>query len=525
MPSISFPKEELKRYLKKPIKDEELKEAMSMIGTDISSFEEEIKVEIFPDRPDQLSVQGLSRALNHFLGYTKGMDEYHVKKGDGVVKVLPSAKGVRPYTACAIIRNLKYDDEKIKDVIEIQEKLHITFGRNRRKIAIGIYPLEKITLPIAFGAENPKKIIFRPLESDEEMNAEEMLEEHPTGREYAHLLKGYKKYPVFRDAKKKVLSVPPIINSHDVGKITEDTRDVFIECSGHDLKPLREALRMIVCAMADMGGTIESMTVDYGDKKITMPDLKPYKLRIDQHYVCERAGIPRKDLKKSLQLMGLQLEGDEVIIPAYRTDFIHQVDVVEEAAIGYGYNNIKSEVPALHTIGKLDNRNLFLEKIREVLSGLGLLEVMNYYITDEGIKLENPLTQEYSALRRDITHQLLRVLEKNTSVTYPQEIFDIGPVFHHDKEADTGVGEAWHLGAMMCGEEAGYTRARRALEALGKALGWKLTFSEHDDPRYIEGRCAKVSGSAHGIIGEINPEELEKHGIQMPAASFEITLP
>ncbi len=61
-----------------------------------------------------------------------------------------SVKDVRPYTVCAIAKGLKLDDAKIKELIQIQEKLHITFGRKRKKVAIGIYPLENIKFPIRF---------------------------------------------------------------------------------------------------------------------------------------------------------------------------------------------------------------------------------------------------------------------------------------------------------------------------------------------------------------------------------------
>ena len=55
--------------------------------------------------------------------------------------------------------------------------------------------------------------------------------------------------------------MPPVINSHLTGKITEETTDVFIECSGFDLNAQNELLNILVTALAEMGGKIYSMTL------------------------------------------------------------------------------------------------------------------------------------------------------------------------------------------------------------------------------------------------------------------------
>ncbi len=195
------------------------------------------------------------------------------------VKIEPSVKEVRPFTACAIVKNLKFDDEKIREVIDIQEKLHSTFGRNRKKIAIGIYPLEKIKLPITYKAQEPEKIKFIPLEMNEEMTGRQILSRHPKGREYAHLLSDAKKFPIFVDAKGDILSMPPVINSQMTGKIDIKTRDVFIECSGFDFNVLSKTLNIIATALADMNGEIYAMNLDYG-KRIITPDFTKEKMKI-----------------------------------------------------------------------------------------------------------------------------------------------------------------------------------------------------------------------------------------------------
>lgn len=74
MPTLTFPKQELLKYLEKTVEDDVLRENLSMLGTDIDEWGEEVQVEVFPNRPDLLSVQGLGRALNHYLGFATELD-------------------------------------------------------------------------------------------------------------------------------------------------------------------------------------------------------------------------------------------------------------------------------------------------------------------------------------------------------------------------------------------------------------------------------------------------------------------
>src|SRR3989338_151869 len=169
------------------LSDEKLEQEISMFGVPVENIkEEEIEVEIAPNRPDMLSCQGVYRALKSY--FKNKISKYKVNKPEKnyVVKIDKSVKDVRPFTACAIVKNLKFNDEKIKEIIDIQEKLHATVGRKRKKLAIGIYPLEKISLPIYYKALEPDKIKFIPLEADKEMSGLQILQKHPTGKEYSH---------------------------------------------------------------------------------------------------------------------------------------------------------------------------------------------------------------------------------------------------------------------------------------------------------------------------------------------------
>ena len=268
MPTINIDREAFEGLVGKKLDDEKLKDRISMLGTDLEKVDDkEIIVEVFPNRPDMLSEEGFARAFSSFIGVKTGLKKYEVKKSNFKVKIEGSVKNVRPYTSCAIVKNLELNEERIKSIIQLQEKLHVTYGRNRRKVAIGIYPLEAIKLPIIYKAEDPKKIFFVPLDHGDGMNGEEILEKHKAGKEYGHLLEGMKKYPIFIDAKNSILSMPPIINSEDTGRVTEETKEVFVECSGFDFETSSKCLNMIVTTLADMGAEIYEMELEFGSKK------------------------------------------------------------------------------------------------------------------------------------------------------------------------------------------------------------------------------------------------------------------
>ncbi|MFQ5892476.1 MAG: phenylalanine--tRNA ligase subunit beta, partial [Candidatus Methanofastidiosia archaeon] len=213
MPVITFSKKDLLNLIGEEIEAEELKYNISMIGTDLEEFSEEITVEIFPDRPDMLSVEGFARALEGFLEIKTGLEKFEVQEDERfVARIEEKVKKVRPAVVCAVVKDVELSDEAVKSLMQIQEKLHITHGRDRRRVSIGFHDLDKIAFPVTYTTK-PPEFSFIPLESFHEMSMREILSRHKKGKEYAHLLERFSEYPVWIDSQGKVLSMPPIINS------------------------------------------------------------------------------------------------------------------------------------------------------------------------------------------------------------------------------------------------------------------------------------------------------------------------
>ncbi|MFP4400822.1 MAG: phenylalanine--tRNA ligase subunit beta [Candidatus Woesearchaeota archaeon] len=543
MPTITLDKETVLKLSKTKLNDKDLAEKISMMGSDLDEInKDEIIVEIFPNRPDLLSEQGFARALSSFLAINTGLKEYKSEKSDYKMIIEESVKDIRPYTACAVVKNIKMDDEKIREIIQIQEKLHVTYGRNRKKTAIGIYPLDKISFPIYFKAMLPNEIKFQPLESNKEMTGKEILEKHPTGKEYAHLLEGKKLYPIFVDSNNKVLSMPPVINSHDTGRITEDTKDVFIECSGFDKNVLSKCLNMIVTALSDMGGKIYSMEIEnkHENTKYILPDFEPEKMKIDPEYVKKVLGIDmkEKEIRTNLEKMGYGVKGTEVLIPCYRSDVISQIDLVEDIAIAHGFDNFSPTIPNVSTIGKESDIEKFKQKLREVLIGLGMFETKTYNISSSVqqtemmhskislVKLANSLTVDYDCLRAWIIPNLMDVLKNNKRYDYPQKYFDLGRIFKETGNDETGITEHERLAVAICDKEADYTKIKKVLDTLFKAIGMNYIIKADQHDSFVPGRVARISIGKKDIayIGEIHPKVLENFEIEMPVCALEINI-
>ena len=552
MANIKFPKKIFEKEIGKL--DENMQNKIAMFGTTVEQItDEEIEIEVNPNRPDLLSYSGFKRSFLNFLEKTRGLKKYELKKPEKDYEVIvdSSVKEVRPYTACAIVKKLKLDNEKIKELIDIQEKLHFTVGRKRKKLAIGIYPLEKIKLPITYTALEPDKIKFIPLEATREMSGLEILQRHPTGRNYAHLLAGKSKFPVFIDADKNILSMPPIINSQLTGKITEETKEVFVECSGFDLWILEKCLNIVVTSLAEIGGEIYQMKVS---SKIT-PDLKTEKRKISLENTNKLLGLElnEKQIKKFLEKMGHNYSDKEVETPSWRVDVLHEVDLIEDIAIAYGYDNFVPEMPQISTIGQENQQEVIKKKISEILSGLNMLEISNYHLTnkkDQFEKMGIPEKQErlsqvrsdssesrakefieveesktdYNLLRKDLTHYLLKILSENTDSEYPQRIFEAGRVFELNN-ANKIIEKEKLSAALVPGN---FTEMKQIILYLFNMLGLNAALKESEKfpAHFIEGRVAEIilGDEKIGYLGEIHPKILKNWKIKMPVALFEIEL-
>ncbi|UCD73149.1 MAG: phenylalanine--tRNA ligase subunit beta, partial [Candidatus Bathyarchaeota archaeon] len=185
MPTVVMEYRDLTDLIGKEYTIQELEEALFLTKCEVENIEGgEITIEVNSDRPDMLSTEGIARNLKGFLGLEIGAPKYRLRNGKVRLSVLPSVSKVRPYIVCGVVRDLNLNDEIIRQIMQLQEKLHLTYCRNRRKGSIGIYDLDKIEPEIIYEAVGPKDIEFIPLEGTKRMSIEEIADNTAKGREY-----------------------------------------------------------------------------------------------------------------------------------------------------------------------------------------------------------------------------------------------------------------------------------------------------------------------------------------------------
>ncbi len=536
MPVISIEYDDLIDLLGKKVEMEELVEIIPMMGADIGRIDyTQMDIEFFPDRPDLYSVEGVARALRSYMGLEVGLKKYDV--GDSEVRLIvdPTVNEVRPYIVSGLVRGVTMTDFFIQSLMDMQEKLHLTLGRKRAKVAIGVHDYRDIEPPFTYKAVDPESVQFVPLGKSEAMDLEEILRKHEKGRDYAWTLEGFMRYPIIMDANNEVLSFPPIING-TLTTVTEDTKDIFLDLTGTDMNAITHALNIISTALAERGGRIEKVEVVYQDESLRTPNLEPSKMDLSLDYLNKMLGtnISVEEAGQNLEKMGFGVEivdnNISTSIPAYRGDILHPIDLVEDVAISYGYMNFSSELPHNMTFGQSMEVVDFCNNVRVIMAGFGYNEIVTLTLSNEreqfenmGIEPENraiardPLTEDHTCLRVSLLPSLLSTLRQNRHHDLPQKLFEVGVVVPGEQNVFKLAGCAIH-------SKASFTEAKSLMEGVMRAVGAQYDIQSHYHGSFIEGRCASVmiGSSRIGLFGELHPQVISNFNLSNPILAFEL---
>jgi len=522
---------------------------------------EVIRLELLPVRPDLFDVGGLARALKGYLGLETGIPRYPVARGKVKVTVDPRLSlptSYRPAISCAVLRGVTLDDEAIKTIMKMQENLHWALGRNRKHASIGVYDLDTMDPEVHYEAVDPKGVEFVPLNGLPEagmvaVTPHRILEEHPKGRDFRHLLEGFTHHPLLRDKKGQVLSNPPVINSQET-RVTGKTRNLFVDVTGFNRTLVSRCVNIVVSGIVEMDPrvTIESVEMHYPDGEVVVtPDMSEEVRTLDARSAAALVGmdLSTAEVAESLRKMRYdvtEVGGTllEVVVPAYRTDILHDVDLMEDVAMGYGFHRIERAICPTYTSGS----ELPLEKgcglVRRVLTGLGFLETMSLMLTSvdshygrfgltdpaTGVVTLNPASMDQAQMRTHLREGVLQSCSLSVGDGYPQRFFEIGDVVELDPGAETGTREERRLTAAVSSAKAGYAEIRSVLEALFRELGVRLEVEKGEQTDLIAGRTARIlvtgngESRAAGWMGEVHPAVLTRFSIVQPVALFEIDL-
>ena len=519
-----------------------------------------IKIELNDtNRPDLWSTAGLARLLRMHTGGASNKARYQAflstvgerkNSGNRTITVAPALQHIRPFMTAFVISGKPIDDAMLKDIIQTQEKLCWNFGRKRRSVSMGVYRSELINWPVQYRAVDPHTTSFTPLGFDTEMTCEQIITEHPKGKEYGWILKGMKKVPLLSDAKGGVLSMAPIINSAQIGAVQQGDTDLLVELTGTDMPSLLLATNIVACDFSDAGYTILPVSVEYPydtgfGKTITTPLYFQEPTKTTVHAVNKLLGtaLSAQDIVEALERMDntVTVEGDCLTLtpPAYRNDFLHEVDIIEDVMMGKTVEFFEPETPREFTIGRLSPVTLLSRKIKSLMVGFGYQEMIFNYLGSKKdyidrmnidgesvIEIANPMSENYQFVRPSIIPSLLSAETVSGNAVYPHRIFETGKIAYLAPEENTGTRTRQSLGFLTVNQDANFNEAASLVAGLLYYLQMDYAVCETHDPRFIEGRQAGVlaNGKQIGIFGELHPQVLENWSVTVPAFAGELDI-
>ncbi|MEF8936932.1 MAG: phenylalanine--tRNA ligase subunit beta [Halovenus sp.] len=571
MPVVDVDPDELRDLVGTTKDDDELREDLFALGLEFEGWTEddEFQLEFAPDRLDRLSVEGIARSLRYQYGTDRGVYIPNTNDAEWTIEV-DGPPAERPYVTGAVVRGLDFDAESLESLIQVQEKLHATMGRQRAKGAIGVHDLVALKgtagaageKSIRYTSMDPDEETFVPLESDEELTPREVTERHHMGSDYVDLVADLDEYPAIYDDL-GLFSFPPVINGRRT-EVSEQSRDLLIEMTGTDQWTIDHMCSIVCYALSARGGQVERVNVEYTDDTpgeyaghtLDRPDFSVKTKRVAHDRIesiigvefdaetvvdcAERAGLDATEYTEDGETIY------EVDIPPYRVDVLHPLDVIDDIGRAYGFNDLEPTYPDVSTVGGRHERSRLEDAARDSLVGLGFEDLLNFHMISqeenfdrlgispgddylgggEPVTIREPYSEAYEILRTWALPSLLLVLENNTHREYPQHLAEIGLAAHLDDSANTGVEEYQTVAGVLAETDVSYEDARARLQALAGAFGAELETPPTEHPAFISGRTAEVvlDGESVGVIGEIHPKVLVEHDLELPVAAFEFRL-
>jgi len=510
--------------------------------------EEMVRLDLLPARPDLFDAGGLSRAIMGYLGLRVGPPACDLVSGDAVVIVDPSVKDVRPEIACAEIVMDPIDEDALVGIFRLQEDLHWAVGRDRRRASIGVYDMTTHGNVIHWTTKAPD-FEFTPLGMPgETMSLADVLEKHPKGRAYAHLLAEHDRYPVLVDEAGQVLSMPPIINSEET-KLAKGVARLFIDVTGPDRRSVEDALALLVTSIAEFGVEIRTVRIEDGGEVRTTPDLEPTAVALSLDRTRRLIGVDLDDaeIEDCLGRMRLGVAGPadggtiDVVVPRYRVDVKHEVDIIEDVAIAFGFHNLPTTLVPTMTVGRELPMTKLSRGLRGVLTGLGFFETMTFVLTSEEehserlrlpadlgqVEILNPISVNQTIMRSHLLGSLMATFSRNRTREMPQRIFELGEVA---LATESTCEERRRLGLGVAGPRADYATVRSTVDAIGNELGLDFAVVAGDDhllaPVFLPGRVAEIAvgGLQLGVMGEVHPEVITAFGLEHPVVLASIDM-
>uniref|UniRef100_A0A8D3BGD0 Phenylalanine--tRNA ligase beta subunit n=1 Tax=Scophthalmus maximus TaxID=52904 RepID=A0A8D3BGD0_SCOMX len=513
------------------------------------------KIDVPANRYDLLCLEGLVRGLQVFKNKVEAPRYRRVSPVSGAPQKLIITKetaAVRPHAVAAVLRNITFTQERYDSFIELQEKLHQNICRKRSLVAIGTHDLDTISGPFTYTAKPPGDICFKPLNQTKEYTATQLMSLYKTDshlRHYLHIIEDKPVYPVIYDSNGVVLSMPPIINGEH-SKISLKTKNVFVECTATDVTKAKIVLDMMVTMFSELAYRTEKLSSEFVNRKVGITESTEKIAQL----------LTKMCLRSQVTGVGDEIE---VEIPPTRSDVIHACDIMEDAAIAYGFNNITRTTPRTYTIANQFPLNKLTELLRQDLAAAGFTEALNFALCSEediadklgkkisetkAVHISNPKTAEFQVARTTLLPGLLKTIAANRKMPLPLKLFEISDVVLKDDTKDVGTRNSRRFCAVYYNKSPGFEvihglldRTMQLLEVKpGRGEGYHIQAADGKSPviimlfflfsfsdsTFFPGRCAEifVRGKSVGRLGVLHPDVINRFELTMPCSALEMDI-
>jgi len=544
----------MEKLLGSPINIDEFDRRLDWVKGELKHYDPQtgtIRIELNDtNRPDLWSVEGIVRQLSGGRSPSNRPWSQMLAPATPakVIRVDPTVSSVRPFIGGFLALGPGLGEEGLRQLISSQEKLSDLFGRKRQDIAIGVYPARNISFPVTYEAVTPDTHSFIPLGQDSPMTLSRIVEEHPKGKEYGHLLAPHALWPVLRDQDGKTLSMPPITNAKDTGEVLAGDNWLFVEATGYDKERIRLVLNIMAANLFDRGFQIEPLQVQDALGHTLTPQPTGERIFVPENLPSEVSGdlVAPQDFIRALLSYGYpsiqqQEKGFLVTVPFMRDDVLHPIDCVEDYLIARGFDSLTPVMPIFFTPGRKAPEGELEDRVRELMAGIGFQEILSNILTetdaissslgrpiDPIVEIDNPISKQYGALRSTLLAQLMSAEALSSRFPYPHKIFEVG------EAAEKGgtpafIRETILFSALVAHPTASVSEVAGIIVEVLRYLGLTAKLVARDISPYIKGRSAEIfalelPGVAIGELGEVDPETLDLFGIRMPTSIFEIHL-
>ena len=252
--------------------------------------------------------------------------------------------------------------------------------------------------------------------------------------------------------------------------------------------------------------------------------------------------ISKEDMVKYLNLLEIEVEGDEIKVPSFRPDLNLMADIAEEVGRSYGYNEIPITAFKTSTQGGYSPEMKLENKTGVLCRGLGYSEIITYSFVSPAIfdqirlsadsplrnamRIQNPLGEDTSIMRTIALPSMMEILSRNNAYHNKSvKLYELAKIYLPvEGQVLPEEPRMLLLGTYGAGET--FFTLKGELEAVFKGLRVKKASyaAVKDNPSYHPGRCAKVSidGVDVGVMGQVHPLVAKNYGIDVDVYCAEI---